>query len=406
MTLGRILRVETPRVFAPLLGPARYKGLYGGRGGGKSHHFAEAIVVRSVMRPGLRFAGIREIQRTLSESVKRLVEDKIIYLGVQQYFEVQKSEIKSHGGGLMLFHGMQDHTAESIKSLERMDVSWVEEGQSLSKRSLDLLRPTIRAPGSELWFSWNPSQPTDAVDAFLRSSDPPPDSVVVHCGWQDNPWLPDELRAEIEYDYRIDPNAAAHVWEGEYWARTDAQVLGGKWVVDAFEPKEEWDGPYHGVDWGFSRDPTVLVRLWIFAGTLYVEHEAYGVGVDLGADTSRLFDSVPLARGHILRADNARPESISLMRKGGTGWDGWSIVAAPKWAGSVQDGVGHLRGFERIVIHPRCKYAEREARLYSHKVDRLSGDVMPAIDDKHNHIWDAVRYALAPLIRHRKWSLL
>ena len=406
MTHGTTLRIETPRVFVPLLAPARYKGAYGGRGGGKSHHFAEAIVERSVMQPGLRFAGVREIQNTLKESVKRLIEDKIVALGVQQYFEVQKTEIRSHGGGLMLFQGMQDHTAESIKSLEGIDVAWVEEGQSLSARSLKLLRPTIRKSGSELWFSWNPMRPSDPVDALFRGKEPPPGAVSVRCSHEDNPWLSEELKTEIAYDYRIDPDAAAHIWKGEYWAQTDAQVLHGKWVVDAFEPKEEWDGPYHGVDWGFSRDPTVLVRLWIFGGTLYVEHEAYGVGVDLGADTSRLFDSVPLARGHILRADNARPESISLMRKGGTVWEGWNIVAAPKWQGSVQDGVGHLRGFERVVIHPRCKYAEREARLYSHKVDRLSGDVMPAIGDKHNHIWDAVRYALAPLIRNRVWRPL
>lgn len=400
------LRIETPRAYLPLLSPARYKGAYGGRAGGKSHHFGEALIEQAVLDQNYRAVCIREVQRSLDQSVKRLLEDKIEAMGVGHYFDVQKTQIKTKGDGIIIFNGMQDHTADSIKSLESFDLAWVEEAQALSRRSLDLLRPTIRKEGSELWFSWNPRQPTDPVDQFFRSGKPPPDSICIGVNWYDNPWVPEVLKKEIKWDYSEDPVAAAHVWEGEYWAKSEAQVFGGKWTVEEFEPKEEWSGPYHGVDWGFSRDPTTIVRVWVFDNTLYIESEAYGVGVDLGLDTSKLFERVPLARGHKLRADNARPESISLMQKGGTGWTGWDIVAAPKWPGSVEDGIQFIRGHRNIVIHPRCAYAEREARLYSHKVDKLTGDVMPAIEDKHNHIWDAVRYALAPLIRQRNWRPL
>lgn len=399
------LQIPTSRIWIPMLAPSRYKAAYGGRGGGKSHFFAELLIERCLQIPTTRAVCVREIQRSLGQSVKRLLEDKIVDLNVGYHFEVQKGLIRVRGSdsGLIIFNGMQEHTAESIKSLEGFDIAWVEEAQAFSRHSLNLLRPTIRKQDSELWFSWNPRQASDPVDEFFRKDEPPPGSVIVNINHDSNPHLPQTLKDEIEYDYRIDPTAADHVWKGGYWARTDAQIFDGKWIIEDFEPREDWDGPYHGVDWGFSVDPTTLVRVWIHEETLYIEAEAYGVKVDLGLPTSQLFERVHLARGHILRADNARPESVSLMSKGGEGWDGWNIVSAPKWKGSVEDGIEFIRKFKQIVIHSRCGYAGREARLYSYKVDRLTGDVMPAIEDKHNHIWDAVRYALSPLIRQRTW---
>ena len=155
-----------------------------------------------------------------------------------------------------------------------------------------------------------------------------------------------------------------------------------------------WDGPYFGADWGFSQDPTTLVKLWIGERKLYVEHEAYGVGVDIDR-TPEFFDRVPGAREATIRGDSARPETISYLRR--NGYPG--IESVTKWKGSVEDGVAALRGFEQIVIHPRCRHTEEEARLWAYKIDRLTGDVMPDLVDRHNHIWDAVRYALEPVIR-------
>jgi phage terminase large subunit len=188
-----ILQIQTPKVFVPLLDPARYKGGHGGRGSGKSHFFGEMLIERSVMEKTDAVC-VREVQKSLKQSVKKLLEGKIAALNAGAYFDVQDAQIKSTHGGLIMFQGMQNHTAESIKSLEGFDIAWVEEAQSLSQRSLDLLRPTIRKPGSELWFSWNPRESTDPVDALLRGDEPPPGAVVVEANYMDNPWLPDELR--------------------------------------------------------------------------------------------------------------------------------------------------------------------------------------------------------------------
>lgn len=204
-----------PRALKPLLQPARYKGAHGGRGGAKSHFFAEELVLRCYLRP-TRAVCIREVQNSLKESVRQLLVDKIRKFDLGHAFDVLDAEIRGPGGSLIIFRGMQSYNAETIKSLEGYDVAWVEEAQTLSAVSLRMLRPTIRKPGSELWFSWNPRHDTDAVDALLRGPHRPRNAVVVPVGWQDNPWLPDELRQEKDDDYAADPEMADHVWGGGY----------------------------------------------------------------------------------------------------------------------------------------------------------------------------------------------
>lgn len=209
------LEIKTAEVFEPLLQPARYKGAYGGRGSGKSHFFAEMLVEDSLRFPGLRSVCIREVQKTLAQSAKRLIEDKIALLGVGRYFDVQRDLVGTPGGGLIIFQGMQDHTAESIKSLEGFNRAWIEEAQTLSTRSLTLLRPTIRAEGSEIWASWNPRRKTDSVDEFLRKNKPG-GSVVVQANWRDNPWFPSVLEEERVLDQGRYPDRYEHIWEGDY----------------------------------------------------------------------------------------------------------------------------------------------------------------------------------------------
>jgi phage terminase large subunit len=211
------LQIQTARDFIPLLAPSRYKGAWGGgEGSGKSHFFAESLIEYAFLHPGLRAVCIREVQKSLEQSVKRLIEDKIVALEVGSSFGVLKTEIATPGGGLVIFQGMQNHTAESIKSLEGYDIAWVEEAQSLSQRSLDLLRPTIRKPNSELWFSWNPTDKKDPVEQLLRSEPRMPGSIVVSSNWSGNPWFPDVLREEMEWDRRRDPDKYAWIWGGNY----------------------------------------------------------------------------------------------------------------------------------------------------------------------------------------------
>ena len=209
------LTVDVPRKLAPLLKPARYKGAHGGRGGAKSHFFAEQLILRCFQRK-TRWVCIREVQLTMRESVRQLLSDKIEKLGLGGFFDVLDNEIRGRNGSLVIFRGMQSYNAENIKSLEEMDGAWIEEAQTLSSRSLRLLRPTIRKNGSEIWASWNPRYETDAIDEFFRGDEPHPDAVCVDVNWRDNPWFPDVLRDEMALDRRRDPEMAAHVWDGGY----------------------------------------------------------------------------------------------------------------------------------------------------------------------------------------------
>lgn len=378
----------------PLLDPARYKGVHGGRGSGKSHFFAEALIERCIMQKTDAVC-IRENQKSLDQSVKKLLEGKIQDLNAGAYFEVQDQKIKARNGGLIIFQGMQNHTAESIKSLEGYDVAWVEEAQTLSQRSLDMLRPTIRKKGSELWFSWNPREKTDPVDVLLRGDVLPPDAVVIEANYPDNPWFAETtLVAEMEYDRKRDPEKYAHIWLGKYRANSEARVF-RNWTV------EEFDIPpdavmRQGADWGFATDPSVLVQCFIVGRKLYVPYEAYRVGCEI-VDTPDLFMSVPDSEKWPITADSARPETISHMRKNGFP----KIMAAVKGPGSLEDGIEWLKSFD-IVVHPRCKHLIDELTLYKYKEDPLTGIVMPKLEDKDNHVIDALRYACEGARRAQK----
>lgn len=396
-------KVDLPRKVRFLFQPSRYKVAYGGRGGGKSWSYARALLVLAMQRR-LRVLCARELQNSIQESVHKLLENQIDELGLGAHYQVLQTTIRGRNGSEFIFSGIHANITK-IKSMEDVDIAWVEEAERVSDSSWEVLIPTIRKPGSEIWVSFNPHEETDPTyQRFVVN--PPPGAVVVEIGWHDNPWLPDELKREKEYLYRVDAEAAEHVWGGKTRHLSNAQVLRGRYVIEGFEPQPEWNGPYYGADWGFATDPTALVKCWVFDRTLYVEHEAYGVGVDIDK-TPHLFETVPGSREHVIRADSARPETISYMQQdheisGKTVKGHPLLVAAVKGPGSVEDGVEHLRSYERIVIHSRCKHAAEEARLWSYKTDKLTGDVLPVLIDKHNHCWDAIRYALEPLISHEQ----
>jgi phage terminase large subunit len=211
-----VLEIDAAAAFRPLLEPSRYKGAWGGRGSGKSQFFADLIIGTAVRNPGFRGLCCREIQKSLKESAKRLIENKIESHGLGHLFDVQEGQIKTPGNGLIAFAGLQDHTSESIKSYEGFDVAWVEEAQTVSPKSLNLLRPTIRKPGSELWFSWNPRRKVDPVDFMLRGPELPTGSAVVRANWDANPWFPAELEQERLDCLRMQPDQYDHIWEGGY----------------------------------------------------------------------------------------------------------------------------------------------------------------------------------------------
>lgn len=394
------LTIETPRVFMPLLAeadeagkPARYLGVHGGRGSGKSHFFAELMIERSLIAKTDAVC-VRENQKSLDQSVKKLLESKIERMNAGAYFEVQDKKIHSTTGGLIIFQGMASHTAESIKSLEGYDIAWVEEAQTLSQRSIDMLRPTIRKPGSQIWASWNPNKDTDPIDVLLRGDKTPPGTIVVEANFYDNPYFPEVLRVEMEYDKGRDFDKYQHVWMGQYQQNSEARVF-KNWRIEDFEAPE---GVVFrlGADWGFSVDPSCLVRCYIEGRTLWIDYEAYMVGCEI-VNLPALFMSVPDSEKWPMVADSARPETISHMRKNGFP----RILPAVKGARSLEEGVEWLKSFD-IVVHPRCKHLIDELTLYSYKTDPLTGLVLPVLADKDNHVLDALRYACEGVRRAQK----
>jgi phage terminase large subunit len=403
------INIDIPEPFQFLFKPARYKGAYGGRGGGKSWAFARALITLAMERP-LKILCAREYQKSIKESVKQLLDDTIDAHGLRGFFQSTKTEIRGINGSLFIFEGLS-HDTQKIKSLEGIDICWGEEANVLSAESLKYLIPTIRKDGSELWFSYNRKEEKEPVHE-LRLRD---GAVFVEVNYYDNPFFTETLRKEMQWDKAHDTGMYEHVWLGKPQVHSEAQVFYGKYRIENFDTPEDAVF-YFGADWGFSVDPSTLVRCFVDADArkLYVDHEAYAVGVEI-EDLPALFDTVPESRppkkvevaegdkeAEIpdvkvwqIKADSARPETISYMRR-----QGFNIVPAIKGKGSVEDGIEFMRSYQ-IVIHPRCKRTADEFRLYSYKTD-LGGNVTPKIEDKHNHCIDAVRYATEGIRRKRK----
>jgi phage terminase large subunit len=259
-----VLRIPTAEVFAPLLEPARYKGAWGGRGSGKSHFFGGLLIEDALAEPGnsggegLRAVCIREVQKDLAQSSKLLVESKLKEhrLGEADGFKVYRDVITTPGDGIIIFKGMNDYTADSIKSLEGFKRAWWEEAQTATLHSLNLLRPTLRAEGAERWFSWNPRRKVDPVDAMFRGPVPPTGAVVVRANWRDNPWFTEELERERQDCLRQQPDQYEHIWEGGY-----VSVIDGAYYA-AELTKARAEGRIGRV----SPDPLMTYRLFFDIG--------------------------------------------------------------------------------------------------------------------------------------------
>lgn len=373
--------------FKPLFQPKRYKTFHGGRGGAKSWAAARALVIMAASKK-LRILCTREVQNSIKDSVHKLLKDQIEMLGLNPWFRITNESITSASGSEFLFKGLRFDPL-GIKSTEGVDICWVEEAQSVSSDSWAILIPTIRKEGSEIWVTFNPGEEQDPTyQRFIVN--PPDDSVTVEVNYYDNPYLPDTLRKEMEYCRRVDYEAYEHIWLGKPKSISDSVIFRNRYRVEAF-PDDLWlqaDRLFFGADFGFANDPSTLIRMFMIDTRLYIEYEAYGVGVELD-EMPQFYDSIPEVRKWPVKGDNSRPETISYLAR-----QGFSIDAAAKWKGSVEDGVTYLKGFEEIIIHERCKHTADEFRHYSYKVDKKTGDILPIIVDKFNHCIDAIRYGL------------
>jgi phage terminase large subunit len=399
--------------------PSRYKVPYGGRGASKTWGVTGVAVAMGAIKQ-LRFLCTREYQSSIKESVHQVLSSRIIDLGLAPYYDVTqeaiRGKIRDADGRRTeyIFAGIRTDPAK-VKGTEDIDVCLLEEAEKVSRESWKFLVPTVRnrRGGSEIWAIFNPQDEKDPTyQKFVAH--PPPIARVAKLNYYDNPWFPadleldrqdllrqireaadDDERTQLQQDYD-------HIWEGECQKRTDASVFRRRVVIEPFgDPDPNLQlRLFFGADWGFANDPTALVRMWVTTNEdkseeLWISHEAYGWRVS-NDEIPQLFDSVPGSRLWSIKADCARPETIEHVAK-----FGFSIEAAEKWPGSLEDGIAHVQAFRRIHIHPRCKHLQEEARLYSYKIDRVTGEVLPIVLDKWNHGWDAVRYGLDGFIQRR-----
>ena len=378
--------------FKELHRPHRFKAFYGGRGSGKSYNVARALIsIASRFR--IRVLCCREFQNSIKDSSYLLLKDTAEALGVSQSFRFLESEIRHANGSTFIFKGLA-HNEQSIKSTEGVDICWVEEAQTVSQLSWDILIPTIRKKGSEIWATFNPLNENDpTTEMFINN--PLPDAYCRKVNYDENPFFPEALRVQMEWDKAHDYEKYLHVWEGYPRTISDAQIFKGRYRVEKFDDDlyTKADRLFFGADFGFANDPNTLVRCFIFDNCLYIDYEAYGVNVELN-ELPQLYRSVPLSDKWQINADCARPETISYLSK----THGYKMRSAPKWAGSIEDGIAYIKSFDKIIIHPRCKHTAEEFRLYSYKIDKTTQEVLPVILDKSNHCIDAIRYALADYI--------
>lgn len=391
-----VARIEIPPKLIPAFeGNYRYRCSHGGRGSAKTRTFALMTAIRGYMAAMNGQSGVilcaREYMNSLEESSMEEVKQAIRSVPwLNDFYELGEKYIRTKCRSVnYVFAGLR-HNLDSIKSKARILIAWVDEAESVSEIAWTKLTPTVREAGSEIWVTWNPERDGSATDKRFRKN-PPDNAIVVEMNYGDNPWFPSVLEEERLSDQeRLDSATYAWIWEGAYLENSDKQVLANKYVVKSF-PDDLWqkaDRLLFGADFGFAKDPNTLLRQFILNDCLYIEYEAYGVGVELD-HMPVFYDKIPEARKWPIKADSARPETISYLKR-----QGFNISAAKKWQGSVEDGITHLRGFKQIIIHPRCKETAKEARLYSYKTDRITGEVLPVIEDKNNHCWDAVRYGL------------
>ncbi|HHE3616718.1 PBSX family phage terminase large subunit [Pasteurella multocida] len=397
-------QIEIPPKLIPVFSKPnmRYRGSFGGRGSAKTRTFAKMTAVVAYQRAMNNESGVilcgREFMNSLEDSsleeIKQAIRSEPF---LEAFFEIGEKFVRTKCGRISyVFTGLR-HNLDSIKSKARILLAWVDEAESVSEIAWRKLLPTVRESNSEVWVTWNPEKKGSATDLRFRQSIPE-NAMIVEMNYTDNPWFPDVLEQERLNDKkRLDDATYRWIWEGAYLEASEAQIFKGKYEELEFKPNQDFNGPYFGLDFGFAKNPTAVVKCWVFDNNLYIEHEAGKTGLELDHTAGFMKERVPDIEKYILRADSARPESISHLKRNGIP----RIEGVKKWNGSVEDGIEHIKSYRKVYIHPRCKETLREFRLYSYKTDRLTGDVLPTVLDEHDHYIDAIRYALNPLIQSK-----
>jgi len=403
---------EIPKITRAFAKPAYTRVFRGGRGGGKTQAIAKRTALRIYQLAEVGVEGVylssREHLNSLDESsmaeIKQAIKSEPF---LADYFELGEKYVRTKNRRISYaFTGLRTNL-DSIKSKSRIVGNWTDEAENVSDAAWRKLIPTIRSEGPEGggWYAenlitYNPESEHSATHQRFVAT-PDDHTIVTDINWRDNPWFPKILDIARLNDMKLRPDTYDHVWEGAFLTLTEAQIFRNKYRVDEFEVKEGWQGPYYGMDFGFAKDPTTAVECWINGNTLYIRRDCGKVELELD-HTSKFFkDRLPGIERFVTRADSARPESISYLKRHGLA----RMESVKKWPGSVEDGIEFIKSFDEVVIHPDAEGTAREFRLYSYKVDRLSGDILPIVVDDHNHYIDAIRYALAPMMKRSGYNL-
>lgn len=385
------MRWENINKFEPLFKSKgkRYVVAWGGRGSGKSWSVASYLILKALEEKCIILC-TREHQISVKDSVHHLLEETISRLELSDYFVILDREIRCKNGSKFIFSGLQN--IKNIKSKEAIKYVWIEEADNLNKVTFEIVDPTIRVDDSQIIMVFNLQFLDDYpyTNFVLKERD---DTLVINANYYDNPFLSKALIMQKDYAKANDIELYNHVWGGQARQVSDALVFKNKYVSEYFEVPEDVIF-YFGSDFGYSKDPATLIKSFIVGNELFICDECYEVGVeidDLSAFYDRIYDRNV---GWMIIADSQRPDTISHIRN-----KGFNIKGAKKGAGSVEDGVKHLKSFKRIVIHPRCKNTMDEFNRYSFKVDPRTGNILPILVDKFNHIIDALRYSLEDIRR-------
>lgn len=365
----------------------RFYVYYGGRGSGKS--WAIAIFIVLIMRvKKYRILCTREFQKNIADSSKKLIEDTIKRFGLEEEFDMQRGVTRHRiTGSEILYYGLH-HNAQEIKSLEGVDIVWCEESENTSQESLDLLIPTIRKPNSIIIFTLNPDKKENPVYKTFIDCELFDGLIREKVNYYNNKHFPDVLKTEMERCRERDPEKYDWIWEGNCREFSEAQIFKGIYSIKNISLPS--DSSYvFGADWGFSQDPNTLIKIHVDmdSNKLYIVDAIDKTGVEIN-HTPQFFEQIEGSKDYTIVADSARPELISYMRN-----QGFKIKSSKKGKKSIEDGIEFIRNFD-VIIDPKCKGVIEEFKLYSYKVDKVTGSVLPVIEDKHNHYIDALRYAL------------
>lgn len=396
----------------------RYRSSWGGRGSAKTRTFALMTAIKGYMFSEMGVSGTilcgREFMNTLADSSMEEIKQAIKSVPfLDAYYDMGENYIRTKNKNIYYsFCGLR-HNLDSIKSKARILLSWIDESETVSEMAWRKLLPTvreeIRLPNgsiiySEVWITWNPEKRDSPTSQRFRQDEILDDDgtligIGVEMNYPDNPWFPHVLELERKRDKaNLDDATYRWIWEGAYLELSEAQIFRNKYESKEFEadPKK-WDGPYIGLDFGFSQDPTACVKVWIHDGCIWIDYEAGKVGLELDDTVDFLKQRIPEIEKYPIGADSARPESISHLKRKGL----FRIKGVEKGKGSVEDGIEFIKSFKKVYIHPRCKQTLFEFREYAYKKDRLTDEVLPIVVDANNHYIDALRYALEPIMKRK-----